>query len=144
MTPDNTTPAPTPPREQATRPELTESDLVDLEQLAEREESAYVRVRVDQIHALIALAREAMAGREAFSPVRDWFDGDGERTNFPEMLSEAVAELQDDRKDVLRLSNELRSMTEMRDAFKSACDEKLDQIDRLRAALKSQERIGGQ
>ena len=37
------------------------------------------------------------------SPVRDWFDGDGENTDVLQMLTEAISELQKDRKELLSM-----------------------------------------
>ncbi len=39
----------------------------------------------------------------AFSPVLDWYNQDGERTDLAEMLTEAVADLQEDRKSTLAM-----------------------------------------
>ena len=38
---------------------------------------------------------------ETINPVRDWFDGDGENTDVVQMLTEAISELQKDRKELL-------------------------------------------
>ena len=40
---------------------------------------------------------------ETINPVRDWFDGDGENTDVVQMLTEAISELQKDRKELLSM-----------------------------------------
>jgi len=47
---------------------------------------------------LYAFQQETIA---AFKPVLDWYDGDGEREWIPEMLAEAVADLQADRSAIV-------------------------------------------
>lgn len=43
-------------------------------------------------------------------PVRDWYDGDGRITDNVLMLGEAIADLQKDRKELLRLTAEVKSL----------------------------------
>ena len=50
---------------------------------------------------------------EAFEPVKDWYDADGEREDVPAMIADAVADLQSDRKSVLDAEDRLRRIAEM-------------------------------
>lgn len=54
----------------------------------------------------------------AINPVRHWYDGDGEYTDVVEMLNLAIADLQDDRKELISLARD-------RDKLK-------DEIEKLR------------
>jgi len=53
--------------------------------------------------AYAAQTAELATLRKAFKPVLHWYNGDGEECPFPEMLSDAIADLQSDRKDALQL-----------------------------------------
>jgi predicted RNase H-like nuclease (RuvC/YqgF family) len=63
---------------------LTERDAanVALRQQIDRERDEFVRLKAE-IERL----------REAFEPVRDWYDGDGERTDLAGMVQDAVTDL---------------------------------------------------
>jgi hypothetical protein len=49
------------------------------------------------------VTRERDELRATLDPVRDWYDGDGERTDVAAMLRDAIEDLQRDRKDALKL-----------------------------------------
>ncbi len=77
-----------------------------------------------------------------FEPVRDWYDGDGKRTNTIEMLKDAITDLRADRTSVLQLQAELAEKTAtikkkieyempdiMQGQFHNACTDSCDMID---------------
>ena len=53
--------------------------------------------KIDRAKRIFVVFDELKALRRAFAPVLDWYDGDGERDDFPEMLADAVADLQSHR-----------------------------------------------
>lgn len=55
------------------------------------------------LNELDAMHAQLVKLQAAFEPVKHWYDGDGERDDFPAMLAEAVADLQHDRSECLRL-----------------------------------------
>lgn len=57
----------------------------------------------DTAWAAMRIGAQMRAVREAFEPVVDWYDGDGERTDLAGMVAEAVADLQQDRAALLGL-----------------------------------------
>ncbi len=57
--------------------------------------------------------------RKAFAPVLGWYEGDGDPT-FVEMLTDAVSDLQSDRKEALKANRLRRERDELRKTMKQA------------------------
>lgn len=50
-----------------------------------------------------ALLAEVRRFRKVFELVKDWYDGDGRRDDYPAMLADALVDLHRDRREALRL-----------------------------------------
>lgn len=87
------------------------------------------RERNDLLDAVETLQRVT----EVFEAVRDWYDGDGEQTDLVTMLTDAVADLQADREEVLAGNIAIRGLS----AKLAVADTALERGRRIEAAARA-------